>query len=159
MKFQKGIPQRTPDDLPLPDSPVLLLPMRLPNWSYLRLRNWRLFQCCCHIKDPQNVFPAAMSRCSRMGPRLKAGKNVSAPTMTITPIRSTVNSGVVTGKVPRDGGTYFLPARFPAMASMGIIMRNRPASMVNPRVVSYQSVFTVRPANADPLLPAPDVYA
>src|SRR5579863_6065825 len=100
-----------------------------------------------------------MSRCSRMGPRLSAGKNVSAPTITTTPIRSTVNKGPVTGKVPTDGGTYFLRARLPAIASIGTIMKKRPASIVNPRVVSYHGVFTVNPANADPLLPVAEVNA
>src|SRR6185437_5418977 len=56
---------------------------------------------------PQNVFPACINKCSKIGPRLSAGKKVSAPTMTITPISSTVNRGVVTGNVPSDGGTYF----------------------------------------------------
>src|SRR4029077_11813741 len=94
-----------------------------------------------------------------MGPRLRAGKNVSAPTIRITPIKSTVKSGVVTGNVPGDGGTYFLPARLPAMASIGMIIKNRPASMVTARVVSYQGVLTVNPPKADPLLPAPETKA
>ena len=94
-----------------------------------------------------------------MGPRLSAGKKVNAPTMMMTPIRSTVNSGVVTGKVPKEGGTYFLPARLPAMANIGIIMKNRPRSMVTPMVVSYHGVFAVNPPKADPLLPAPEVNA
>src|SRR5215813_11921674 len=100
-----------------------------------------------------------MSRCSRIGPRLKAGKNVSAPTIKMTPIRSAVKSGVVTGNVPKDGGTYFFPARLPAIASMGMIIRNRPASVVRPMVVSYHGVFTVKPPKAEPLLPAPEVKA
>src|ERR1700746_3960621 len=100
-----------------------------------------------------------MSKCSRIGPKLNAGKNVSAPTIRITPIRSTVNSGVVTGNVPSEGGTYFLPAGFPAIASIGMIIRKRPARMVKQMVVSYQGVFTVNPQKAEPLLPAPDVNA
>ena len=47
-------------------------------------------------------------------------------------------SGVVTGKVPSDGGTVFLRARFPAIASIGIIMKKRPTSIVMPIVVLYQ---------------------
>src|SRR5208337_1974622 len=77
----------------------------------------------------------------------------------MTPIRSTVKSGVVTGKVPSDGGTYFLPARLPAMASMGMIIRNRPINMSNPIVVLYQSVLAFSPPKAEPLLPAPETYA
>src|ERR1700756_1352223 len=121
---------------------------------------WQCLGCLssdCHNRILQNVLPASMRRCSRIGPKLNAGKNVSAPTIKITPIRSTVNSGVVTGNVPREGGTYFLPARFPAMASMGMIIRNRPTSMVIPPAVLYQSVFVVKPANAEPLFPACDV--
>src|SRR5947209_20449649 len=79
--------------------------------------------------------------------------------MMITPVRRTVKSGVVTGKVPSEGGTYFLRARFPAIASMGMIMRKRPANMANPRVVSYQGVLTVRPAKAEPLFPVPELDA
>jgi hypothetical protein len=30
-----------------------------------------------------------------------------------------VNNGVVTGKVPSEGGTYFFCAKLPAIASMG----------------------------------------
>src|ERR1035437_3418751 len=99
-----------------------------------------------------------MNRCSRIGPRLSAGKNVSAPTIRITLIKSTVKSGVVTGKVPSEGGTYFLPARFPAIASMGMIIKNRPASMVRPVVTSYHSVFTVSPPKDDPLLAAVEIF-
>ena len=53
------------------------------------------------------MLPAFISKCSTIGPRLSAGKNVSAPTITITLTSSVVNSGVVTGKVPNDGGTAF----------------------------------------------------
>ena len=63
---------------------------------------------------------------------------------------------MVTGKVPSEGGTYFLPARFPAIASMGMIIKNRPASMVRPVVTSYHNVFTVSPPKFDPLLAAVD---
>src|SRR5262249_35803907 len=95
----------------------------------------------------------------RIGPRLRAGKKVSAPTIKITPSRRTVNKGVVTGKVPTEGGTYFLPARLPAIASIGMIIRNRPASIVKPMATSYQGVFAVRPPKAEPLFPAPEVNA
>src|SRR5581483_2680137 len=63
--------------------------------------------------SPQKVLPAYISKCSRIGPRLSAGKKVSAPTIKTTPINSAVKSGVVTGNVPSEGGTYFLRARFP----------------------------------------------
>ena len=50
--------------------------------------------------------------------------------MTITPTRSTLNRGVVTGNVPNDAGTYFFFAKFPAIANMGRIIKKRPMSMV-----------------------------
>ena len=70
-----------------------------------------------------------------------------------------MKSGVVTGNVPGDGGTRFFRPRLPAIASGGMIMKNRPKSIVTPIVVLYQSVFALRPPNADPLLAAPDEYA
>src|SRR5438552_10344306 len=109
--------------------------------------------------DPQKVLPASISRCTRIGPRLRAGKNVNAPTITITPTRSTLNKGVVTGNVPSEGGTYFFLARFPAIASMGRIMKNLPTSMVIAPDVLYQNVFPFKPPKADPLLPAIEVKA
>ena len=69
------------------------------------------------------------------------------------------NSGVVTGKVPAVGGIDFFFARLPAMASIGIIMKNRPISMVIAPATLYQGVFPFKPANAEPLLPACDVNA
>ena len=83
----------------------------------------------------------------------------SAPTIRITPTSSTLNNGVVTGNVPSDGGTYFFFARLPAIASMGMIMKKRPISMVIAPDVLYQRVFPFRPPKAEPLLPAMDVKA
>src|ERR1700752_2248458 len=82
----------------------------------------------------QNVFPAPINKCSTIGPRLNAGKNVNAPTIKITLTKSTVNNGVVTGKVPNEGGTSFLVARLPATASIGTIIRKRPISIARPIV-------------------------
>src|SRR5208283_1867278 len=118
-----------------------------------------LFACAVVILFPQNIFPAFMSRCSRIGPRLSAGKKVNAPTIKITQTSSTVNSGPVTGKVPRDSGTCFLAARFPAIARIGMIMKNRPRSMATPKLELYQSVLVLSPPKAEPLLPTDDVYA
>src|ERR1019366_572487 len=140
VKFQNGIHDGAPDNPNLPDS-------------------FRLRSISCHVNRPQKVLPAASSRCSRIGPRLSAGKNVNAPTIRTTPISSMVNSGVVTGNVPSDGGTYFFCARLPAMASMGMIIRNRPINMSNPMVVLYQSVLAFNPPKAEPLLPAPETNA
>src|SRR5581483_8541661 len=109
------------------------------------------------VSSHQNAFPAIISRCSRMGPRLSAGKKVRAPMMSITPMRRTVNKGVVTGNVPREGGTYFFCARLPAIASIGMIMKKRPISIVKAPAMLYQGVLVVKPANAEPLLPACEV--
>src|SRR6266850_4409660 len=121
-----------------------------------------MFRLLCHSRSnriqnerriSQNVFPAFINRCSTIGPRLSAGKKVNAPTITITLTSSVEKSGVVTGKVPSDGGTVFLRARFPAIASIGMIMKNLPTNIVMPIVVLYQSVFAEMPAKAEPLLP------
>ena len=45
---------------------------------------------------------------------------VSAPTMTTTPISMATKSGVCVGSVPALGGTIFLRASEPAIASVGI---------------------------------------
>src|SRR5882724_3723474 len=108
---------------------------------------------------PQNAFPACISRCSRIGPRLSAGKKVRAPTITIVPTSSTLNRGVVTGNVPAEGGTACLRARFPAIASIGMIMKNRPISVFPPRLMLYQEVLPLKPPNADPLFAAVDTNA
>src|SRR5262245_41626161 len=79
--------------------------------------------------------------------------------MTITPTSSAVNSGVVTGKVPSDGGMSFLRLRLPAIASGGMIMKNRPNSIARASVVLYQRVLTLMPPNAEPLLADADEYA
>src|SRR5229473_1793165 len=102
-------------------------------------------------------FPESISRCSRIGPRLSAGKNVRAPTIRIVETSKTENNGPVTGKVPRDAGAAFFLARLPAMARMGITTKNLPSSMAKAVLVLYQSVFGLRPANAEPLLPAEEV--
>src|SRR5580700_5660650 len=108
---------------------------------------------------PQKVLPTDINKCSRIGPRLNAGKKVKAPTIRITPTSRTLNNGVVTGNVPSDGGTYFFFARFPAIASMGRIMKKRPTSMVAAPATLYQGVFPFSPPKAEPLFPAIEVKA
>src|SRR5208337_1169651 len=140
IEFDHGVAQRPPDDFCVPQTLTLFF---------------------CHVLPrkglPQKVFPAIISRCSSTGPRLRAGKNVSAPTITITDTRRTVNRGVVTGNVPAVAGTAFFFARLPAIASMGMIMKNRPTSMVIAPAVLYQRVLPFMPPNAEPLFPADDV--
>ncbi len=92
-----------------------------------------------------------------MGPRLSAGKNVRAPTIKIVDTRSVLKSGPVTGKVPSEAGVVFFLARFPAMARMGMTMKNRPNSCAAAVLVLYHMVLAFRPAKAEPLFPAEDV--
>jgi hypothetical protein len=63
--------------------------------------------------------PPAAAKCSAMGPSANTGKNVNAPTMTMTPTTSIVKSGPSVGKVPGPGGAVFFPATLPAIASAG----------------------------------------
>src|SRR3984957_8868194 len=98
-----------------------------------------------------------MSKCSRIGPRLRAGKKVSAPTTTIVDTSRPVNNPPVTGKVPSDAGVIFFLARLPAIARIGITMKKRPSSIENARLVLYQSVLVLKPPNAEPLFPTEDV--
>src|ERR1700678_1683682 len=99
-----------------------------------------------------------------MGPRLSAGKKVSAPRIRITPTSRMVNKDVFTGKVPGEGGTLFFMARWPASASTGIFIRKRPPSMAKPKatlyhhcVVGLTGIFS--PAKAEPLLATAEVKA
>lgn len=94
-----------------------------------------------------------------MGPRLRTRKNVRAPTIMITLIKSSTNENVVTGNVPNDGGTILLRAKLPAIANTRIIMKKRPRSIENPMLVLYQSVFAFNPPKAEPLFAVPDVKA
>src|SRR6185436_5461225 len=123
---------------------------RVPDGELFRLR------VCRHS---QNTCPLFIRKCSTIGPRLSAGKNVNAPTITITPTNRLEKSGVVTGNVPSDGGISFLRLRLPAIASGGMIMKKRPNSIVRPRVVLYQFVLPLMPPKADPLFAAADEYA
>src|SRR4249919_3186369 len=105
----------------------------------------------------QKAFPAFINKCSRIGPRLRAGKKVRAPTITTTEINKEVKSGPLTGNVPSDSGTCFFAARLPAMARTGMTEKKRPRSMATAVVTLNQREFALMPANAEPLLPAEEV--
>ena len=64
-----------------------------------------------------------------------------------------------TGKVPELAGAIFFCASEPAIAMIGTIIKNRPINIANPSVVLYQGVLAVRPANALPLFPVPELKA
>ncbi len=78
---------------------------------------------------------------------------MSALTIKIVETSRAAKSEPVTGNVPTDGGEIFFFAKFPAMAMIGICMKNRPSSWAIPVLTLYQTVLAFRPANADPLLP------
>ena len=58
----------------------------------------------------QNVCPAAIARCSTIGPSASAGKKVSPPTIRTTPTSRPTNSAPSVGKVPCEACSVFLPA-------------------------------------------------
>src|SRR5574337_1661961 len=63
-----------------------------------------------------DFFYLPVVNCSAIDPSAQAGMNDSAPTITMTPIKSATNKGVCVGSVPRLDGTCFFFAREPAMA-------------------------------------------
>src|SRR5262245_32069238 len=99
----------------------------------------------------ENSFPSCIRKCSTIGPSDNAGKNVKAPTTITVATSKPTNNGPWVGKVPAEVGTTFLFARLPAIASAGMMKRNRPKSMHRPPVRSYHGVLTARPPNALPL--------
>ena len=80
-----------------------------------------------------------------IGPKLSAGKNVNAPTMTITLTSKKTKSKLSVLKVPTDSGMIFLPEMFPARAITGIKPDYRKL------VARASSQFTNRSLNADSL--------
>ena len=69
------------------------------------------------------MLDPVMMKCSRIGPMAKPGKNVSAPTMTTTPMTSRMNVGPTTGKLPTLIGAVFFFASAPARARIGTISK------------------------------------
>src|SRR5476649_2408987 len=91
-----------------------------------------------------------------MGPSASTGKKVKPATITTIAVSSPPNSGVSVGNVPAVAGVTCLRTSEPEIASIGMIKKNRPTSIVMPIVVLYQLVFVVMPPKAEPLLPADD---
>src|ERR1039458_8349212 len=50
----------------------------------------------------ENSLPLFIRKCSTMGPSESAGKNVSAPTIRMTPTSQATNSAPCVGKVPTE---------------------------------------------------------
>jgi hypothetical protein len=76
-----------------------------------------------------------MIRCSTMGARASAGTKVSAPTSSTVSISSPTNSGVCVGRLPDEGGTIFLAASEPAIASTGTTSQKRDSHIAMPSAV------------------------
>ena len=77
----------------------------------------------------------------------------------MTPTTMPTNSGRWVGRVPSEAGVGCWRASEPASASTKMIGRNRPSSMQSPSAVFHHCVFTVMPANAEPLLLLAEVNA
>ena len=105
-------------------------------------RMMKLYLIHTHLKKPFLRSSAGVRESARDS---RAGKNVSAPTIKIVETSKPANRPPVTGNVPADSGTVFFLARLPAMASIGIIMKNRPSSCAAAVVVLYHIVFAFRP--------------
>ena len=78
----------------------------------------RAWASSCDVLDSCLTSPKSI-RCSTIGPSASAGTKVSAPTSSTVPTSSATNSGVCVGSVPLEGGTNFLAASEPAIASTG----------------------------------------
>ena len=66
-------------------------------------------------------------RCSRIGPRASAGKNVNPATMMITPTIKKPNNAVWVGRVPLVAGTFGLAASDPPTATAASTTRAKRA--------------------------------
>ena len=64
-------------------------------------------------------------KCSTIGPRASAGKNVRAPTIKTTMTKKIMKSGVCVGSVPWLTGTIFFLESEPAIASVGMRIQYR----------------------------------
>ena len=100
-----------------------------------------------------------IKKCSTIGARANPGRYVKAPNSNTVVTNRIENVIPLTGKAPGPAAINFFFAREPAKAMIGKIIKNRPASMVIPRVLLYQQVFAVSPAKALPLFAPADVNA
>jgi len=92
-------------------------------------------------------------------PRLRAGKNVRAPTIRMVETSKPANSPPVTGNVPADSGTGFFFAGSRQWRAPGIIMKKATEELRGRcgRVVPHGVALI--PANAEPLFPVDETYA
>ena len=94
-----------------------------------------------------------------MGPIVRAGKKVRAPTRRITPISSDTKIKLEIGNEAKVEGCTFFSTKEPAKASTGMITKNRPRSIAMLSVILYQEASGLSPANALPLLAAAELKA
>jgi hypothetical protein len=79
--------------------------------------------------------------------------------MKITPSSNAANNGRWVGNVPAEAGTGFRRASDPASARTKIIGANLLSNITMPSTELYHTVFTDKPANAEPLLLLVEVNA
>ena len=99
---------------------------------------------------------AMLPKNSASGPRASAGKKLSAPISNTTTISRKTNIPFVVDKVPAVVAIFFFPAKLPAIASVPMMGRNRAKSIISPRLTFKNTVFPLKPAKAEPLLPPQD---
>lgn len=78
------------------------------------------------------MVPEYKSKCSRIGPRAKAGKKVRAPTTSTTATSRTMNIRLSVPMVPWAGGEIFLDAMLPAIIITEIMVPKRASSIAKP---------------------------
>src|SRR5260370_13949287 len=87
------------------------------------------FDRSCFQPQLQNNFPDNIRSCSTIGPSATAQKNVSAPTITITPISRNTNGTPSVGKVPALAAVDFFASTEPSIASARISIIKLPIGM------------------------------
>lgn len=95
---------------------------------------------------------------SASGPNANAGKKLSAPIIRTIKISRNTNIPFVVKSVPAFVAIFFLPARLPTIASVPMIGRKRANSMTRPSETFKNTVFALKPAKAEPLLPPQEEY-
>ena len=110
----------------------------------------------CFVHISVNLLYAMLPKNSASGPRASAGKKLSAPISNTTTISRKTNIPFVVDKVPAVVAIFFFPARLPAIASVPMMGRNRAKSITSPRLTFRNTVFALKPAKAEPLLPPQD---
>lgn len=70
-----------------------------------------------------------MRKCSRTGPKVKIGRKLSEPTITIVAIKTTAKVAVSVGTLPGDFSRIGCIENSEASAKAGIARKNRPTIM------------------------------